>query len=264
VRDIFIQNISELYFKRKFILYNPIIKFLNFIEIKIYKEANLNIISPGFSFFIRSKSDKFSIFTHGIPEIFYDNYFNKNNNSIQNWTNKFNTIVYAGNIGEGQGLHLLIPEFAKLNKNFHIKILGNGNYKNLLLEKSKKLNLNNVEILNQVKQEDLIKIYNEADFLLLNLNDYKVFKFVVPSKIFEYATFNKPILCGAAGITKRFINNNIPNVYFFKPNNAIDLANTLLELDQNLFINRDNFIKKFKYTNIIDNYMKSLLDDNNG
>ena len=259
IRDIFIQNISELYFKRKFILYNPIIKFLTYIEEKIYREANLNIVSPGFSFFIRSKSDKISNFTHGIPEIFYNNYFDKNNNSNQNWSNISNTIVYAGNIGEGQGLHFLIPNFAKLNKKYHIKILGNGNYKNLLLEKLKKLNLKNVEILDQVKQSDLIKIYKEADFLLLNLNDYKVFKFVVPSKIFEYATFNKPILCGAGGITKKFINNNIPHVYFFKPNNANDLSNILGELNKDLFIDRDDFIKKFNYKEIIQNYTNSFI-----
>ena len=39
-------------------------------------------------------------------------------------------------------------------------------------------------------------------FLFLQLNNIKAFENVLPSKIFDYGSYNKPILAGVSGIAK--------------------------------------------------------------
>ena len=46
---------------------------------------------------------------------------------------------------------------------------------------------------------------------------------------------------------------------FFKPNNAVDLKNTISNIENNLQIERENFVQKFNYRNIIENYTSSML-----
>ena len=75
--------------------------------------------------------------------MFFDHYENSKTKS-KLWENKNNTITYVGNIGEGQGLHVLLPKFAKLNPNLNIVIIGDGKYKENILLKIKEQNLNNI------------------------------------------------------------------------------------------------------------------------
>ena len=54
-------------------------------------------------------------------------------------------IVYAGNIGEGQGLHKIIPQTAKtLVKEFTFLIYGDGGAKNKLQKEIDILKVENV------------------------------------------------------------------------------------------------------------------------
>jgi glycosyltransferase involved in cell wall biosynthesis len=58
-------------------------------------------------------------------------------------------VVYAGNIGEGQGLDKIIPQAAKLLGNkFQFLIIGDGGTKNLLQSAIEKMKLHNVFLKN--------------------------------------------------------------------------------------------------------------------
>ncbi|NIS31975.1 MAG: glycosyltransferase family 4 protein, partial [Actinobacteria bacterium] len=43
------------------------------------------------------------------------------------------------------------------------------------------------------------RIYRDADAFLLHLADLDVYRHTVPSKLFEYAAHDRPILCGVRG-----------------------------------------------------------------
>ena len=45
-------------------------------------------------------------------------------------------------------------------------------------------------LINPVSRDELRIFYDQSDFLFLHLNDYQAFRKVLPSKIFELATFN--------------------------------------------------------------------------
>ena len=51
-------------------------------------------------------------------------------------------------------------------------------------------------------QHELLNYYNQANILFLHLNSIKAFEKVLPSKIFEYAASNKPILAGVEDLLK--------------------------------------------------------------
>src|SRR5699024_10661318 len=113
--------------------------------------------------------------------------------------------VYAGNLGEGQGLHKIIPQAAKkLGNQYQFIIIGNGGRKKDLEEDINSLALDNVELKEPVPRDELIKLYENCDFTFVHLNDYKAFKRVLPSKIFELACFPQPMIAGVGGFAGEF------------------------------------------------------------
>ena len=248
IRDIFIDTLDSLI--RFKIIKFIILPFLKIIEKKTFTYAtHINLISPGFkNYFQQYKNSNFSFFTNGVDDIF----LKKINSSVLEFNpNKKKLIVYAGNIGEGQGLHKIIPEAAKLlEKDFEFLIIGDGGIKKNLEAKISELNVKNIVLKNPVSRDKLFQVYSKANYLFLHLNDYKAFKKVLPSKIFELATFNKTILAGVSGYAAEFIKKEISHSFVFEPCDVNNLVNYLLNDKAASSINRIGFVNKFKRNKI--------------
>ena len=258
IRDIFIDTLDSI-IKFK-ILKLLLLPFLKIIEKKIFNYAShINLISPGFkSYFLNYKNSTFSFYTNGIDEIFISK---TNNSNMESKPNKKKLIVYAGNIGEGQGLHKIIPQAAKqLEKGYEFLIVGDGGIKKLLEIELNKLKVNNVTLQNPINRDLLTEIYRKSDYLFLHLNDYKAFRKVLPSKIFELATFNKNILAGVSGYSAKFIKSEISHSFVFDPCNVKDLVEHLLNNEITVAIDRKDFINKFKRVKINKEMVSSILD----
>ncbi len=211
-RDIFPDTLSNV-FAGKYRCLLPLIKF---IERKTVLRADrINLVSPGFTeYFNRIRDDiEYRTFTNGIDEVF----INPDYQAIDGSRNG-RVILYAGNIGDGQGLDHIVPEAAaKLGPGWQFWIIGDGGARKALEHRLERLGINNVTLINPVDQTRLVEYYRRADILFLHLNDYPVFKKVLPSKIFEYAATGKPLLAGVAGYSRDFIQNHIPNSAVFNP-----------------------------------------------
>lgn len=257
IRDIFVDTMNDV-FKSNFlkILILPILKL---IESKTFNYAkHINLISGGFKeYFNKYNKSSFTFYSNGIDDEFIHE---KNINANQLNDSRQKTIVYAGNIGEGQGLDKIIPQAAKLLDNkFQFLIIGDGGTKNLLQSAIQKMQLKNVTLKNPIPRMELQVEYNNADFLFLHLNDYPAFRKVLPSKIFELSTFNKPILAGVSGFSAQFIKDEISNSFVFNPCDSESLANHLLNFNVNSNIDRSDFIKKFKRSKINEKLATSIL-----
>jgi len=254
IRDIFVDTMDDV-LKNKLVK-TAILPFLKVIEKRTFSYAShINLISEGFKpYFKKYNNAKYSFFTNGIDDVFLNN----NKSSSLNGSTK-KTITYAGNIGEGQGLHKIIPQAAsQLGSNYQFKVIGDGGAKNVLEDEIAKLGLKNVDLMPPVTRERLLEIYNGSDFLFLHLNDYEAFEKVLPSKIFELATFDKPIIAGVDGYANKFITENVSNTILFNP---CDVEAMVSGLQNYTYINekRTDFIAKFSRDNINREMAKSIL-----
>jgi len=254
IRDIFVDTMDDV-LKNKLVK-TAILPFLKVIEKRTFSYAtHINLISEGFKpYFKKYNNAKYSFFTNGIDDVFLNN--NKSS-SLNGSTTK--TITYAGNIGDGQGLHKIIPQAAsKLGPSYQFKVIGDGGAKNVLEDEIAKLGVKNVDLMPPVTRERLLEIYNGSDFLFLHLNDYEAFEKVLPSKIFELATFDKPIIAGVDGYANKFITENVSNTILFNP---CDVEAMVSGLQNYTYINekRTDFIAKFSRDNINREMAKSIL-----
>ncbi len=256
IRDIFRETITDLY-------KNSVLKFgLNLILYPIenytFGNANhINLVSKGFKSYFNKFKTNYSFFTNGIDDVFLKE---QKNNINEKKKSKIKTIVYGGNIGEGQGLDLIIPEVAKkYPKEYKFLIIGDGGAKSKLLKKIEEEKLDNVELIPPVKRDELINYYKKADFLFLHLNKHKAFERVLPSKLFEYGTFNKPIIAGVGGYARLFLEDNMINSILFEPTNSLDLSNKLDQYNYQI-IERVKFKETFSRKQINEKMAKSILN----
>jgi glycosyltransferase involved in cell wall biosynthesis len=253
VRDIFTDTIKD-------VIKNPIIKslmlpILRFIEKMTFENANhINLISEGFKpYFQKYPRPTYSYFTNGIDDVFINKTLSPNTN------NRIFKIVYAGNIGEGQGLHTILPKAAKaLENRFEFLVIGDGGAKGILEDELKKLSVNNVKLISPVKRSELMPIYDQCDFFFIHLNDYDAFKKVLPSKIFELAAYDKPIIAGVSGYAAEFVSKNVSNIVLFESGDTESFVN---KLNSYLYKReeRTDFRTKFKRSAINKEMASSIL-----
>jgi hypothetical protein len=253
IRDIFKESIVDV-LKKKWLLFflSPI---LTLIEDYTFGYAkHINLVSEGFKgYFAKYKHANFSFFTNGIDDEFM------NTQPTVNLDNYTKVILYAGNLGEGQGLHTIIPKAAELLGNEYLfRIIGDGGVKQKLLEEINVRHLKNIEILNPVNRNELIKHYENADFLFVHLNDYPAFKKVLPSKIFEYGAYDKPMIAGVGGYAAKFINEHVENHILFAPGDAESMVKQLRKFEAKYYF-RHTFIKKFSRANIVKDFIETII-----
>jgi glycosyltransferase involved in cell wall biosynthesis len=196
-------------------------------------------------------------FTNGIDEEFLSV---SPDEEGEECSEKIVKVLYAGNIGEGQGLHKIIPELAKASAGqFKFVIIGDGGKAAELKDNVKLAGVSNVEFLPPVNRTQLIEHYQAADVLFMHLNDYDAFEKVLPSKIFEYGALGKPILAGVLGFAAQFVNNNVSNANVFYPCNSVAGYKALTSLEIKDYP-RDDFVATFKRTNIMSDMAKSIIE----
>ena len=255
IRDIFVDTIKDVFKKRKMIRIPAGICF-GWIERYTFAGAkHINLVSEGFkTYFEKYRKSVYSYFTNGIDDIFLD--VPKSTRQVSG----VKIITYAGNIGSGQGLEKVIPMAAqKLGDRYFFRIIGEGGMKALLKDKLEELGVHNVELLNPVSREKLIGYYNDSDFLLLHLNDLEAFKKVLPSKLFEYAAFDKPIVAGVGGYASQFIQENLSNYILFAPTDVESMVEQILKFDGG-GEKQGDFVKRFARKNIMKEMARSILE----
>lgn len=258
IRDILVDTLRDLLPARwgKFAasIFSPIERWT------INRATRVNLISPGFLpyFNTRYPGRKFTLYTNGVDDLFINQ-----NSAIQPSAHdsvpKRLKVVYAGNIGSGQGLHQILPELAKrLAEKVDFHLIGAGSALKELKLALTQAEVDNVTISPPMKREDLLRVYRHADVLFLHLNNLKAFRRVLPSKIFEYAATNKPIWGGLSGYAGRFAKKRIKNTALFSP---CDLEGAVKAFDQLQLQHtpRLDFVQQFSRNNIKKEMAKDIL-----
>jgi glycosyltransferase involved in cell wall biosynthesis len=250
IRDLFTDTMSDLLSDSVFRHTLPAFRM---VERHTFRAAGrVNLVSAGFAAhgIDVAPDQSFRFFTNGID----DEFLNRDFSNGRSCSRLPLTILYAGNIGDGQGLHRIVPEAARrMGDRARIKLIGAGGRRRALERTLAREDAGNFELSNPIPRARLCDEYRAADILFLHLNDHDAFKKVLPSKIFEYAATGKRILAGVAGHAADFLRREVDGCAVFTPCNADEMMaglERLLQMPE--IINRDSFKSRFARTTIMD------------
>ena len=193
-RDIFSSNFSNFYIKNKYLKIFLNNFFLN-LEGRIFKSArHVNVISKGMYKYYKHLGfdvENWSIITNG-----FINLNSKKRLVTKKHKNQKYKIIYAGNIGLGQGFKSNILKIGKkLDKSkFDFIIYGSGSEFNSVKSIINENNFYHIKLYRSENNNKIKEILSSADLLYFQLSDNSTVDYAIPSKIFEYILYDKLII----------------------------------------------------------------------
>ncbi len=248
IRDIFVDTIADVFPRASSFLVTPLFSQLE--KWAVRRADKVNLISCGFSAYFQARYPRqnFSYFTNGIDAEFLG-VPTFSDSGAQ--SRPVPTVLYAGNIGEGQGLHRILPGLArKMRGRAVFKVIGDGGRLKALKDAVASAGVDNIVFSPPVQRDVLITEYADADILFLHLNDFEAFKKVLPSKLFEYAATGKPIWAGVSGHPAEFISLEVKNAQVFPPCDEMRAIQAFEKIDL-AWTERRDFIEMFSRSNIM-------------
>ena len=138
-------------------------------------------------------------------------------------------IGYIGTHGMAHKLDFIIQTASKLkdtNPEYHFLFIGNGAEKEKLLKLKVDLMCDNVTMLDSVPKAEVKNYISILDVCLINLRKSDLFTTVIPSKIFENAAMEVPLLMGVEGEAKEIVEHYTAGICF-EPENEEDFIDKL-------------------------------------
>jgi colanic acid biosynthesis glycosyl transferase WcaI len=179
-------------------------------------------------------------------------------------------VSYIGTHGLAHGLDKVI-EAAELLESYDdivFLMIGAGANKKKLDETIKLKNIKNIISLQNQPKENLSYYWKNSKIALVCLINKDLFKTVIPSKIFEAASFNVPILASIPKGEATQIIENYKCGVITHPEDPVELANKIVELkhnpkllnfmSKNCTIMREKFSRRKMATKMIQMIEKSL------
>ncbi|HCJ11989.1 MAG TPA: glycosyltransferase WbuB [Opitutae bacterium] len=252
IRDIFAESLPDVLPLKLGYALKPLLSCLE--RWAIGRADRVNLVSEGFLEYFQKRYPKrsFTCWTNGVDSEFCS-LSSKQPGPILN-------ILYAGNIGLAQGLHLIVPQLAKrLEHRARFTLIGSGNGLRKLTRELEKQRVDNVDLLPPQERKTLVESYENADILFLHLTTQKAFLKVLPSKLFEYAATGKPIWAGLAGYAARFVSSQIENAALFDPENVEQALSALDRLNRES-TPRTDFVARYSRETLSRQIAKDIID----
>jgi glycosyltransferase involved in cell wall biosynthesis len=181
------------------------LKLVGLFADRVYKWSKaICVISPGFRANLISKGvpeEKIHVISNWVDT---DTYFpavpDTETKSKLGLHGKFN-VMFAGNIGEGQGLETIVVAAQLLQDcpDVQFVIVGDGIALPRLKEAAEAQNVKNIRFLGRYQAKDMPGLYALADVLLIHLKDDPLFQITIPHKGFAYMASGRPILAAVKG-----------------------------------------------------------------
>ena len=126
------------------------------------------------------------------------------------------TVLYAGNHGLAQGLPHIIESAGILEEKQPVEfvMVGSGPVKDKLMDKAKEFGLSNIQFVNRVPLEEAAAYMAAADALLVPLEDHRIYKQFIPSKLFDSMAAGKPVLLSVDGEARGILDDAKSGLYY--------------------------------------------------
>ena len=137
-------------------------------------------------------------------------------------------IGYIGTHGMAHKLDFILQCAKNMQgrNNYHFLFIGAGAEKERLLKMKEEEHIDNVTMLDPVAKTDVWRYISILDLCLINLKKSPLFKTVIPSKIFENAGMEIPIIMGVEGEAEEIIEHYGAGLCF-EPENERDFDEKL-------------------------------------
>jgi len=189
--------------------------------ISVTDSFKLEIINKGIS------ADKIEVVKNGANLALYQPM--KPDQALIEFLNLNGKIIlgYVGTHGMAHKLDFLM-DCAKnlMHTNYHFLFIGSGAEREKLILKQKVEQITNVTLLDSVSKSEIKRYLSILDISLINLKKDKLFKTVIPSKIFENAAMQIPILLGVDGESRAILEHYQAGL-FYEPENQQDFMDKL-------------------------------------
>lgn len=262
IRDIFVDTIQDIL---PGWLARPMGGIFSLMErYAIGSASKVNLVSRGFEdyFSRRYPNQQFAFFPNGIDDEFIAP--SPDRAAETSSPTPPYSVLYAGNLGEGQGLHAILPGLARaMQGQAKFTVIGDGGRKSQLKKALDEAGADNVTLLDPVSRPALVQAYRSADVLFLHLNDYDAFRKVLPSKLFEYAAVGKPVWAGVAGYAAEFIAREIDNAAVFPPCD-VDAAMSAFSTLKMQSDPRTGFVRQYARRNIMQSLARDIVTISHG
>jgi glycosyltransferase involved in cell wall biosynthesis len=232
VRDIWPESIVAVGAMKN----KKIISFLEQVELHLYHHASkVIVVTDSFKENLITKkisSDKIEVVKNGV-------YLDKFKPIVKDHSiigqlglsNKF-IVAYFGTHGMAHKLDFVLRSAQKVDDAvIHFLFIGDGAEKENLIKLKEDLQLKNVTMLPSVPKDKIQDYISIIDVALVNLKKSDTFKSVIPSKIFENAAMEKPILLGVEGETQKIIEDYNAGLCF-EPENEDDFLLKLYQVKE--------------------------------
>ena len=190
-----------------------IYKFLEWVELRLYKSAKkIIVVTDTFKRKIAARGideSKIDVHKNGVILDLFEP--RSKDSELMEDNPQFHgqkVFAYIGTHGMAHGLAFILNSLPKLQEilpQAHFLFIGEGAEKENLLKQAEDLKLTNVTFMPFVPKHEVVRYLSLMDVALVNLKKSDTFKTVIPSKIFEAAALQKPILLGLEGETKGII-----------------------------------------------------------
>lgn len=219
---------------------NPILDFFFWLEVRLYRHASgLVPVTDTFRLRIIEKGAdprKIHVIKNGSNlDLFYprpaDPVLRESICPPDRWL-----LSYIGTHGMAHGLDFIVGCAPELNKlKVTLLLIGDGAEKEKVTAMVKKEGYQNVICLPPVPKENIPAYLNISDLSLIPLKKKELFTTVIPSKIFETAAMQVPIVLGVDGEARNLVESFHAGL-FYEPENKDDLLDKIriLTLDSNL------------------------------
>lgn len=230
IRDLWPESIQAIGAIRN----GTLLRFLETIELFLYKRADqIIVVTDSFKQNMVSRGidpDKIFIVKNGFLKEKLSQKSPDNNLAAQLGIPAGKPIVgYIGTHGLSHALDFIIRVSADLEKEVYFLFIGEGAEKESLLALKQSISAENVIMIGNQPQQEIFSYLSLIDISLVNLKKSDTFKTVIPSKIFESAAFQKPILLGVEGEAQELIEHYSAGLAF-EPENPVDFVKKLNRL----------------------------------
>ena len=172
---------------------------------------------------------KFKIHHNGVDtNIFYP----KPDDALKKQFNCENLIIYTGLLSKDLGIQNLIQvlgEVFKIKKQTHILIVGEGFYKQNIIDYAKKHDFfDKIHFLKAVPHREIPFYINNSDIGIGRLTDVKSLKYTIPVKCLEYMACKLPFI--TSKISSDLLKKNDVGIEIKDINQPKSIANNLIHL----------------------------------